>query len=51
VTAIELHLQLPDQFPSKYVDAIQRAVDHCAVKRAIVNPPELRVQVVQAALC
>jgi len=37
--AIRLDLHLPDGFPMRYRAAILRAVDQCAVKRAIVEPP------------
>ena len=39
VTALRIDLHLPDQFPEKYREAIRRAVDHCAVKRLLVEPP------------
>lgn len=35
----------PPGFPEKYRDAIIRAVDHCAVKRAIAQPPAFEVKV------
>jgi putative redox protein len=37
--AIRLDLHLPEGFPVRYRAAILRAVDQCAVKRAIVEPP------------
>jgi putative redox protein len=37
--AIRLDLHLPESFPVRYRAAILRAVDQCAVKRAIVEPP------------
>ncbi|HXO27302.1 MAG TPA: OsmC family protein [Thermoanaerobaculia bacterium] len=37
--AIRLDLHLPEGFPARYRAAILRAVDQCAVKRAIVEPP------------
>jgi len=39
VSKIAVNLQLPDEFPPKYVDAIRRAVDLCAVKRHLTHPP------------
>jgi len=45
VTTIDVQLRLPENFPSKYTDAIKRAVDHCAVKRHMITPPEFRLQV------
>ncbi len=32
---------LPSAFPEKYRGAIERAVDHCAVKKHILEPPRL----------
>ena len=40
---ISLDLQLPDGFPEKYEQAVVRAVEQCAVKRHIQNPPEFTV--------
>jgi ribosomal protein S12 methylthiotransferase accessory factor len=51
VTTIEIELRLPQDFPPKYVDAIQRAVDHCAVKRHMMTPPEFRLQVLESVAC
>ena len=39
--AITLHL--PDGFPEKYRSAIIRATDQCAVKKALLDPPEIEV--------
>jgi ribosomal protein S12 methylthiotransferase accessory factor len=39
--AITLHL--PEGFPEKYRGAIIRATDQCAVKKALVDPPEIQV--------
>jgi len=47
--AIHLDLRLPESFPERYRDAILRAVDQCAVKRAIVEPPLLSVAIGAAA--
>lgn len=44
VTAIRLDITPPPGFPEKYRDALLRAVDHCAVKRAIAEPPAFDVQ-------
>lgn len=45
VTTIDVHLQLPENFPDKYVEALKRAVDHCAVKRHMMTPPEFSTTV------
>jgi putative redox protein len=47
VTTIDVQLQLPENFPPKYVEALRRAVDHCAVKRHMLTPPEFRLQVLE----
>jgi len=48
VTTIDVQLQLPESFPPKYVNALRRAVDHCAVKRHMLTPPEFRLQIVES---
>ena len=45
---IELELDLPGGFPSKYERAIVRAIDQCAVKRALVEPPDFAIQIAAA---
>lgn len=45
---VRLELRLPAGFPEKYRAAILRAVDHCAVKRAILEPPRFLVEAVPA---
>lgn len=49
VTDVELTIELPDSFPTKYVDAVVRAADQCAVKKHFEQPPVIRVQSHQAA--
>ena len=44
LSLVRLDLTLPDAFPEKYRDALVRAVDHCAVKRAILDPPTFEVR-------
>lgn len=39
--SIRLTLDLPSGFPDKYREALQRAVDQCAVKRALEDPPRV----------
>lgn len=43
---IHLTLELPADFPEKYQAAVLRATDQCAVKRAILDPPEFVVRAV-----
>jgi len=40
---VEITLQLPEGFPDKYRSAILRATDQCAVKKALLDPPEIKV--------
>ena len=41
---IVMHLSLPDGFPDKYRRAITRAVDQCAVKRHLADPPTVELE-------
>lgn len=45
---IHLDLQLPEGFPDKYRPAIVRAMDQCAVKKALENPPAFEVRTTAA---
>jgi len=40
---VEVTLHLPEGFPEKYRSAIIRATDQCAVKKALLDPPEIEV--------
>lgn len=40
---IAITLYLPDDFPEKYRSAIIRATDQCAVKKALLDPPEIEL--------
>lgn len=40
---VEISLYLPEDFPEKYRSAILRATDQCAVKKALIDPPEIEV--------
>jgi ribosomal protein S12 methylthiotransferase accessory factor len=46
---VRIALHLPAGFPEKYRAAILRAVDQCAVKRQILDPPRFVVETVSAA--
>lgn len=48
-TSIDLELQLPESFPEKYRAAVQRAADHCKVKRSLAQPPEISVRLRSAS--
>ena len=43
--SVRIELRLPPGFPEKYRQAIVRAVDQCAVKRAIADPPRFEIEV------
>jgi putative redox protein len=45
VEKIGIHLDLPPGFPEKYREAVVRAMDQCAVKRLIVDPPVIETTV------
>ena len=40
---VQIDIQLPPGFPEKYRDAVRRAAELCAVKKAIQVPPEFVV--------
>ena len=42
--AISMVIHLPASFPDKYKKSIIRATDQCAVKKVIVDPPEITVE-------
>jgi ribosomal protein S12 methylthiotransferase accessory factor len=42
ITNIKLEIELPPTFPEKYRQALIRAADHCAVKRHLENPPQIK---------
>jgi putative redox protein len=44
VSRITLDLHLPAGFPEKYRDAVVRAVEQCAVKRHLHQPPSFDVR-------
>lgn len=48
VSTVRIALELPGEFPEKYVEAIRRAVDHCAVKRLLADPPAFEMSVIFA---
>lgn len=43
ITKITVQLTAPQGFPEKYRAALLRAVDHCAVKRHLHEPPEFEI--------
>jgi ribosomal protein S12 methylthiotransferase accessory factor len=47
VVRIRIEIALPSAFPAKYREAILRAVDQCAVKRHLAEPPQFDVVAVE----
>jgi putative redox protein len=45
LSTIKVALTLPPGFPEKYAGAIRRAVDECAVKKHMVEPPAFELTV------
>lgn len=50
VTLVRIDVLLPAGFPEKYRSAIARAIDHCAVKKHILEPPRFELHVAAPAL-
>ena len=49
VAIVRIALDLPPGFPAKYRAAIERAVDHCAVKKHILEPPSFELKLSDSA--
>jgi ribosomal protein S12 methylthiotransferase accessory factor len=43
VEKIELEIQVPPDFPSKYYDALVKSAELCAVKKHLENPPRFEI--------
>jgi ribosomal protein S12 methylthiotransferase accessory factor len=48
LTGVEIDVEVPAGFPEKYLDALVRVADQCAVKKAIQAQPPFRVRAVVA---
>ncbi len=48
VSDITIRIDLPADFPEKYRDSLIRAVDLCAVKKHIMNPPRFAIEAAMA---
>jgi len=46
ISSVRLRLRLPEGFPERYRQAIVRAIDQCAVKRHLVEPPDVETEIV-----
>lgn len=43
---IKIEIQVPDDFPTKYHEALERVASMCAVKRTIQDPPDIITETV-----
>jgi ribosomal protein S12 methylthiotransferase accessory factor len=50
LSKVHVEVAAPEDFPRKYRPALLRAVDQCAVKKAILEPPEFDVTMATEAL-
>jgi putative redox protein len=48
LTGVEIDIEVPAGFPEKYLDALVRVADQCAVKKAIQAQPPFQVKAVVA---
>lgn len=46
LVGVDLDIEVPEDFPARYRDALARVADQCSVKRAIQARPEFAVRVV-----
>jgi putative redox protein len=46
LSKISLDLVVPSDFPQHYYDAIIRVSEQCAVKKAIMDPPEFEIKTI-----
>lgn len=46
VEAIELEVQLPEDFPEQYREAVVRSAEQCTVKQHLEHPPKVTVEAV-----
>jgi ribosomal protein S12 methylthiotransferase accessory factor len=44
IETIRIDIEVPDDFPEKYRDALVRVANQCAVKKTLENPPEFQVE-------
>jgi len=49
VERMTISVHLPEDFPEKYRPAILRSIDHCTVKRHILEPPVFDVEIAEQA--
>ncbi len=50
IDKVEIDIEVPPDFPSKYHKSLVRAANQCAVKKVIENPPEFETRTVQRTI-
>lgn len=45
LTRITIEVELPVDFPEKYIKPMLKSIDMCAVKKHLVDPPEVEVKI------
>jgi len=45
ISDVVVRIELPDEFPQKYRQALMRAVDLCSVKQHVLEPPRFTTEV------
>jgi len=46
LATVEMEIRVPDDFPQKYHNALIKTAELCAVKKAIMDPPEFIIKTV-----
>lgn len=49
LSQVTIDVELPASFPDRYRAAVQRAAEHCKVKKTIEKPPAFEVRLVMAS--
>jgi ribosomal protein S12 methylthiotransferase accessory factor len=49
LTEIRIDIEVPPEFPEKYLTALERAADQCSVKKVLADPPALSTRAVLRA--
>lgn len=50
LTSVAIDIELPSGFPAQYVAAVIHTASHCAVKRALADPPSFTIEAHVAVL-
>lgn len=45
VIKLKIEIDVPDDFPEKYLGALVKALETCTVKKHLVNPPEFEIAI------